>query len=79
MLVAAWKNLETSLALHDGALKITQRGVVWNATFQHAKYAKQNLTFLNRRLTFVNHAYFRHANAVQNDLAAQNIAAPTKI
>jgi hypothetical protein len=65
--------------LHDGAVKIIPRGVVWNAIFHRAHYAKQNLTFLNRRLTFVSHAYFRHANAAQNDLAAQNIAAPTKI
>jgi len=79
VLAAAWKRLETSLALHDGAVKITQRGVVWNAIFHHAHYAKQNLTFLRRRLTFVNHAYFRHANAAQNDLAAQNIAAQTKV
>jgi hypothetical protein len=57
--------------LHDSAVKITQRGVVWNAIFHHAHYAKQNLTFLSRRLTFVTHVYFRYANAVQNDLAAQ--------
>ena len=65
--------------MHAGAVKITQRGVVWNAIFHHAQYAKQNLLFLNRRLAFVSHAYFRHADAVQNDLAAQNIAAATKI
>ena len=65
--------------MHDDAVEITQSGVVWNATFQHAKYAKENLTFLNRRLTFVNHAHFRHADAVHHDLAAQNIAAATKI
>ena len=71
--------IETNLASHVSAAKVTQRGVVWNAIFYHAKYAEQNLTFLKWLLTSVNHAYFRHANAAQNDLAAQNIAAPTKI
>ena len=73
------KRIETNLASHVSAAKVTQRGVVWNAIFHHAKYAEQNLTFLKWRLTFVNHAHFRHADAVHHDLAAQNIGAATKI
>ena len=65
--------------MHDGAVKIIPRGVVWNAIFHYAKYAKQNLTFLKWRLTSVNHAHFRHADAVHHDLATQNIGAATKI
>ena len=77
MLDAARKRKETNLASHDSAAKITQRGDVWNAIFHRARYAEKNLVFLNKRLTSVRHVYFRHANAVQNDLAAQNIEAPT--
>jgi hypothetical protein len=73
------RRIETNLASPVSAAKVTQRGVVWNAIFHYAKYAKQNLTFLKWRLTYVNHAHFRHAYAVHHDLAAQNIGAATKI
>ena len=76
---AALKRTEKTLASHDSAAKITRRGVVCNAIFHHARYAKQNLIVLKQGVTSVSHVYFRHANAVHNDLAAQNIAAPTNI
>jgi len=73
------KRIETNLASHVSAAKVTQRGDVWSAIFHHAKYAQQNLTFLKWRLTFVTHAHFRHADAVPHDLALLNIAAATRI
>ena len=60
---------------HDSAAKITARGVVWIAIFLRAKNAKPNLMFLKKHLISASNVYFRHANAVQNDLAAQNIEA----
>ena len=72
------KRIRTSSASRVSAAEITPRGVVWSAIFHHAKDAKLNLPFLKKHLTSVSPAYFRHANAVQNDLAAQSIVAQTK-
>ena len=76
---ATVQRIGTSLASRGSAAKITAHGVVWIAIFHHAEYAKPNLRFPSKHLTYVSHAYIRHANAVHNDLAVQNIEAPMKI
>ena len=73
------KRIRTSSASRVSAAEITPHGVVWSAIIHPAECAKPNLPFLKKHLTSVSPAYFRHANAVQNDLAARNIAVPIHV
>ena len=74
---AVQKRKEANLASQGNVPKIQEPGDVWNVTFRRARYVGNNRRFLKRRLTSASHAYFRHANAAQNDLAVQSIEAPT--
>ena len=73
------KRIRTSSASRVSAAEITPHGVVWSAIIHPVECAKLNLPFLKKPLTSVSPDYFRHANAVPNDLAARSIAVPMPI